>query len=78
MYTICIACTVCTVCTLCTVCTYTLCRFLTGNPCTEYEGYREFVVAILPQLRWLDGTEVLKSERIQATQVGRVGWRGRG
>lgn len=25
-------------------------RYLTGNPCTEYEGYREYVVAILPQL----------------------------
>ena len=45
------------------------CRFLTGNPCTEYEGYREYVVGTLPQLKWLDGTEITKSERIQATQV---------
>ena len=43
--------------------------YLTGNPCTDYEGYREFVVASLPQLRWLDGREVSKSERILATQV---------
>ena len=42
--------------------------FLTGNPCTEYEGYRDFVVATLPQLQRLDGTEVSKSERIEATQ----------
>ena len=46
-------------------------RYLTGNPCTDYEGYREFVVASLPQLRWLDGREVSKSERILATQVHR-------
>ena len=30
---------------------------------------REFVVASLPQLQWLDGREVSKSERILATQV---------
>jgi hypothetical protein len=24
--------------------------FLTGNPCTEYDGYRDFVIATLPQL----------------------------
>lgn len=42
--------------------------YLTGNPCTEYEGYREFVVATLPQLVMLDGKEITKSERISATQ----------
>ncbi len=42
--------------------------FLTGNPCTEFEGYREFVVATLPKLQRLDGTDVSKSERIEATQ----------
>ena len=25
--------------------------FLVGNPCTEFEGYRQFVVAALPQLK---------------------------
>lgn len=25
--------------------------FLVGNPCTEFEGYRQFVVASLPQLK---------------------------
>lgn len=44
-------------------------RFLTGNPCTDYDGYREFVIATLPQLQWLDGREINKSERIVATQV---------
>lgn len=43
-------------------------RYLTGNPCTDYEGYREFVVACLPHLEWLDGKEVSRSERILATQ----------
>lgn len=42
--------------------------YLTGNPCTEYEGYRDFVVATLPQLLTLDGKEITKSERISATQ----------
>ena len=44
-------------------------RFLTGNPCTDYDGYRDFVIATLPQLCWLDGKEINKSERIVATQV---------
>eukprot|EP00118_Oscarella_pearsei_P010148 m.61113 g.61113 ORF g.61113 m.61113 type:complete len:414 (+) comp34972_c0_seq16:2310-3551(+) len=42
--------------------------FLTGNPCTEYDGYRAYVVATLPQLQWLDGKEIEKSERILALQ----------
>ena len=42
--------------------------YLTGNPCTEYEGYRDFVVASLPHLVTLDGKEITKSERISATQ----------
>ncbi|XP_049454488.1 dynein axonemal assembly factor 11 isoform X2 [Epinephelus fuscoguttatus] len=42
--------------------------FLVGNPCTEFEGYRQYVVASLPQVKWLDGTEISRSERIQASQ----------
>lgn len=42
--------------------------YLTGNPCTDYEGYRDFVVATLPQLTTLDGKDVTKSERIVANQ----------
>ena len=26
-------------------------RFLTGNPCCDFEGYRDFVIATLPQLK---------------------------
>nr|KAG5701168.1 hypothetical protein BaRGS_023277 [Batillaria attramentaria] len=44
-------------------------RFLTGNPCTDYEGYREYVIAALPQLKMLDGREIEKSERIKAVQA---------
>ena len=44
-------------------------RYLTGNPCTEYEGYREYVIATLDHLQWLDGKEIEKSERILAKQV---------
>uniref|UniRef100_A0A3Q1FRX6 Leucine-rich repeat-containing protein 6 n=1 Tax=Acanthochromis polyacanthus TaxID=80966 RepID=A0A3Q1FRX6_9TELE len=42
--------------------------FLVGNPCTEFQGYRQYVVAALPQLKWLDGTEISRSERIRASQ----------
>ncbi|XP_053394299.1 dynein axonemal assembly factor 11-like [Mercenaria mercenaria] len=42
--------------------------YLTGNPCSQYEGYRDYVIATLPHLKTLDGTTVEKSERIIATQ----------
>ncbi|OPJ88383.1 dynein axonemal assembly factor 11 [Patagioenas fasciata] len=42
--------------------------FLVGNPCTEFEGYRQFVVATLRQLKCLDSKEIERSERIQALQ----------
>nr|XP_057941133.1 dynein axonemal assembly factor 11 [Doryrhamphus excisus] len=42
--------------------------FLVGNPCTQFEGYREFVLALLPQLKSLDGTDITKSERIRSSQ----------
>ncbi|XP_067567319.1 dynein axonemal assembly factor 11 isoform X1 [Pseudorca crassidens] len=42
--------------------------FLMGNPCADFDGYRQFVVAALQQLKWLDGKEIERSERIQALQ----------
>ncbi|TKS79307.1 Protein tilB -like protein [Collichthys lucidus] len=42
--------------------------FLVGNPCTEFEGYRQYVVTAVPQLKCLDGTEISRSERIRASQ----------
>eukprot|EP00051_Salpingoeca_urceolata_P023027 m.386519 g.386519 ORF g.386519 m.386519 type:complete len:467 (+) comp20054_c0_seq6:2915-4315(+) len=42
--------------------------YLTGNPCTSYEGYRDYVVFQLPQLTQLDGTAITRPERILAKQ----------
>ncbi|XP_076838258.1 dynein axonemal assembly factor 11 isoform X2 [Brachyhypopomus gauderio] len=42
--------------------------YLVGNPCTEFEGYRPYVLACLPQLQWLDGTAIGRAERIRAGQ----------
>jgi protein TilB len=42
--------------------------YLTGNPCSLFDGYREYVVAKLPQLKCLDGQEISRSERIVAMQ----------
>jgi protein TilB len=41
---------------------------LTGNACTHVAGYRHFVVQALPQLKTLDGEEVVRSEQIIARQ----------
>ncbi|XP_022244078.1 protein tilB homolog [Limulus polyphemus] len=43
--------------------------YLTGNPCTNLKDYRAFVVATLPQLQYLDGRAIERSERIKAVQV---------
>ncbi|CAF4157107.1 unnamed protein product [Rotaria magnacalcarata] len=43
--------------------------YLTGNPCGDHEGYRDYVIATLPQLQKLDGNEITKTERILALQV---------
>ncbi|EPR60405.1 leucine rich repeat-containing protein [Toxoplasma gondii GT1] len=42
--------------------------YLMGNPCTEWDGWRLFVVASLPQLRQLDGKLITPSERIEAAR----------
>lgn len=42
--------------------------YMTGNPCAQYDGYRDFVIATLTQLKYLDGQEIEKSERIKAIQ----------
>ncbi|OWR44551.1 hypothetical protein KGM_211118 [Danaus plexippus plexippus] len=46
--------------------------YLTGNPCTDYDNYREFVVGTLPQLMILDGKEIERSDRIKALQNLRI------
>lgn len=42
--------------------------YLTGNPCTNFDGYREYVICVLPHLVYLDGIQISKSERILAMQ----------
>jgi protein TilB len=44
------------------------CRYLTGNPCTQWEHCRAYVIAQLPQVTKLDGKNVMPSERIDAQQ----------
>ncbi|KAL2096840.1 hypothetical protein ACEWY4_006047 [Coilia grayii] len=42
--------------------------YLVGNPCTQYQGYRAYVIATLPQLQSLDGEPIKRAERIRAEQ----------
>lgn len=41
---------------------------LTGNYCCNYAGYRNFVIATLPQLHSLDNAEIKRSDRIIAVK----------
>lgn len=41
---------------------------LTGNFCTNYNGYRNFVISTLPQLATLDGCEITRGDRIVANR----------
>ncbi|POM76304.1 U2 small nuclear ribonucleoprotein A' [Phytophthora palmivora] len=45
--------------------------YMLGNPCqSNWEmGFREFIIASLPQLEILDGKEIQRSDRIKALQV---------
>ncbi|KAG2454244.1 hypothetical protein HYH02_001278 [Chlamydomonas schloesseri] len=43
--------------------------YLLGNPCADWHGYRQFVVAKLPHLHKLDGQAIKPSERIAAAQA---------
>jgi protein TilB len=42
--------------------------YLTGNPCTDWELYRKVVIAMVPQLKQLDGKDITHSERLDALQ----------
>merc|ERR1712183_539686 len=42
--------------------------YLVGNPCANFEGYKEYVIATLTQLKKLDGIDIDRSERIKAIQ----------
>jgi len=39
---------------------------LTGNPCTDWEKYREYTIAKVPQIKRLDGEDIEKSSRLDA------------
>jgi protein TilB len=42
--------------------------YLTGNPCTDWANYRDYVIAKVETLMQLDGTEIEKSHRYAAKQ----------
>mmetsp|Transcript_25023 Transcript_25023/g.18880 ORF Transcript_25023/g.18880 Transcript_25023/m.18880 type:complete len:120 (+) Transcript_25023:171-530(+) len=42
--------------------------YLTGNPCTNWPGYKEYIYAKVPNLRRLDGEDITKSMKIIALQ----------
>ncbi|XP_044014631.1 dynein axonemal assembly factor 11 [Aphidius gifuensis] len=42
--------------------------YLTGNPCTDYDNYRNYVITVLPQIKQLDMIDIKKSDRIIASQ----------
>merc|ERR1719271_740712 len=42
--------------------------YLSGNPCEDWAGFKQYVIAHLPRLKKLDGKLVLPHERIQARQ----------
>ena len=37
-----------------------------GNPCTDWEHCKDYIIARLPWLKFLDGKEIVKSECILA------------
>ena len=50
-------------------CVESICElYLTGNPCTGWEGYKDYVIAKVSQLRRLDGEDITKSQRLIAKQ----------
>lgn len=42
--------------------------YLTGNPLTSWPGYKDYIIARVPQLKRLDGEDVTKSQQLQAKQ----------
>jgi protein TilB len=43
--------------------------YLTGNPCTDWPNYRQYVIAKIDTLMRLDGNEIPRSERLAAKTV---------
>merc|ERR1712080_196504 len=42
--------------------------YLTGNPCEDWPGFKQYVIAHLPRLKQLDSKLILPHERIRARQ----------
>ena len=42
--------------------------YMTGNPCLDWEPCKELIIALVPQLKVLDGTVITPTSRIQAFQ----------
>lgn len=42
--------------------------YLTGNPCEEWKGCKEYVIAHVPTLEVYNGETVTPSQRIKASQ----------
>ena len=43
--------------------------YLTGNPCEKFKYCKEYVIARCPQITLYNGNEIVKSERIKASQM---------
>jgi len=43
--------------------------YMVGNPCEDWPGFKQYVIAHLPRIKQLDGKLVLPHERIKARQV---------
>lgn len=39
--------------------------YLTGNPCADFDDYKEYIIANLPQIETLDNREITRTERIK-------------
>lgn len=46
--------------------------YLTGNPCTDYPGYRDYVICALLQLETLDGSEITRTDRLKVMKDFKV------
>ena len=40
--------------------------YFVGNPCTDWEHYKEYLIAKVPQILRLDGNDITRSERLVA------------
>ena len=39
---------------------------MTGNPCTDWNNYKQYTIAKVPQIKRIDGEDITKSERLEA------------